>query len=55
MQDLRDKPWRNEELKNLEEDLSRLIKCDLETAARNHKAMTGEKCDDFDPKVSLSS
>ena len=40
VQDLKDKPRRDEELKNLEEDMPRLKESDLEEAPRNYKAKT---------------
>ena len=51
-QDLKDKQWRNEELKNLE-DMPRLHVSDLEKAARSYKAKTGVGCDGFHPNVPL--
>ena len=51
VQDLKDTPRRNEELKNLknldEEDMPRL----LEKVAKSCKAKTGVVCDGFHPKV----
>ena len=52
VQYMEDKPWKNEELKKLEEALPRLKACDLK-ATRLHKAKTGEGYDGFHPKVSL--
>ena len=49
VQDLKDTPRRNEELKNLEADMPRL----LEKAANSCKAKTGVVCDGFHPKVPL--
>ena len=49
VQDLKDTPWRNEELKNLEADMPRL----LEKAAKSCKAKTGVVCDGVHPKVPL--
>ena len=49
VQDLEDTPRRNEELKNLEADMPRL----LEKAAKSCKAKTGVVCDCFHPKVPL--
>ena len=43
VQDLKDTPRRNEELKNLEADMPRL----LEKAAKSCKAKTGVVCDGF--------
>ena len=49
VQDLKDTPQRNEELKKLEADMPRL----LEKAAKSCKAKTGVVCDGFHPKVPL--
>ena len=46
---MQNKPWRNDELKECEEALPRLKECDLEKAARLHKAKTGVGCDGFHP------
>ena len=48
-------PWRSEELKNLDEDMPRLLEKELEKAAKNCKAETGVRCDGFHPKVPLDS
>ena len=40
VQNLEDTPWKNEELKKLEEALPRLKECDLEKASRLYKAKT---------------
>ena len=40
VQDLKDKLYKNEELKNSEEDMPRLKDSDLEKTARNYKAQT---------------
>ena len=53
VQDLNDKPWKNEEMKNSEEDVPRFKEGDVERAARNCKAKTGVGCDGFHPKVPL--
>ena len=45
------KPSKNEELKKSEEALPRLKECGLEKVSRLYKAMTGEGCDGFHPKV----
>ena len=50
---MEDKPWKNEELKKLEEALPRLKECDLKEASRFHKAKTGVGFDGFHPKVPL--
>ena len=52
-QDQKDKPWRNEELKKLEEDTPRLKESDFAKAAKTYKAKTGVGCDGFHPKVPL--
>ena len=51
VQNLEDKPWKNEEMKRLEEALPMLKECDLEKVSRLHKAKTGVGCDGFHPKV----
>ena len=53
MQNVEDKPWKNEELKKLEEVLSRLKECDVEHVSRLYKAKKGVGCDGFHPKVFL--
>ena len=47
------KPWRNEELKECEEAVSRLKEGDLEKASRLYKAKTGVGCNGFHPNVPL--
>ena len=47
VQNVEDKPWKNEELKKLYEA------CDLEKASRLYKAKTGGGCDGFHPKSLL--
>ena len=47
-----DKSWRNEEMKNLEKDMLKLLE-NLEKADKSYKAKTGVVCDGFHPKVSL--
>ena len=42
VQNMQDKPWRNEELRRSEEALPRLKEGDLEEASRLYKAKTGE-------------
>ena len=54
VQNMKDKPWKNEELKNLEEALPRIKECDLEKASRLYKAETGVGCDGFHQKVPLN-
>ena len=53
VQDLKDKPWRNEELKSLDEGMTRLKEGDLEKVARNYKASTGVGCNGFRTEVPL--
>ena len=53
VQNMQDKPWRNEELKKCEEALPRLKEGDVEKASRLYKAKTGVGCDGFHPKVPL--
>ena len=53
MQDLEDKPWRNEGLKSLEEGMTSLKEGDSEKAARNYKALTGVGCNGFRTEVPL--
>ena len=48
---MKDKPWKNEELKKLEE--ARPKECDLEKASRLYKGKAGVGCDGFHPKVRL--
>ena len=50
---MQNKPWRNDELKECEEALSRLKEGDLEKASTLYKAKTGAECDGFHPKVPL--
>ena len=54
VQNVEDKPWKNEESKKLEEALPRLEECDLEKASRLYKAKAGVGCDGFHPKVPLN-
>ena len=53
LQNMQDKPWRNEELKKCEEVLPKLKEGDLEKASRLRKAKTGVGCDGFHPIVPL--
>ena len=53
VQDLEDKPWKNEELKKSEEALPRLNECGLEKVSKLYKAKTGVWCDGFHSKVPL--
>ena len=47
VQNVQDKPWRNEELRRSEEALPRLKEGDLEKASRKYKAKTGVGRDGF--------
>ena len=51
VQNLEDKPWKNEEMRRMEEALR--LKEELEKASRMYKAKTGVGCDGFHPKVLL--
>ena len=51
VQNMQDKPWRNEELRRCEEALPKLKEGDLERASRMYKAQTGVGCDGFHPEV----
>ena len=53
VQDQKNRAWRSEELKKLEEDMPRLIESDLDKASRLRKAKTGVGCGGFHPKVPL--
>ena len=53
IQNMHDKPWRNDELEKSEEALPRLKGCDLEKVTRLYKAKTGVGCDGFHPKAAL--
>ena len=53
IQNMQNKQWRNEELKECEEALPRLKEGDLDKASRLYKAKTGVGCDGFHPKVPL--
>ena len=53
LQNEEDKPWKNEELKKLEEALPRLKECGLGKVSRLYKAKTGVGCDAFHSKVPL--
>ena len=55
VQNLKDKPRRNEELWNLEEDMPRLKEGDPEKAVKTFKAKTGVGCGGFHAKVPLDS
>ena len=54
IQNMQNKQWRNEELKECEETLPRLKEGDLDRASRLYKAKTGEECDGFHLKVLLT-
>ena len=53
VQNLEDKPWKNEEFERWEEALPMLKECELEKVSRLCKAKTGVRCDGFHPKVPL--
>ena len=53
VQNMKDKPWKNEELRRWKEALPRLKECDLEEASRMYKAKTGVGCDGFHPKIPI--
>ena len=53
VQNMQDKPWRNDELRRCEEALPRLKERDLEKTSSMYKAKTGLGCDGFHPKVPL--
>ena len=53
IQNMQNKPWRNDELKICEEALPRLKEGDLEKASTLYKAKTGAACDGFHPKSSF--
>ena len=54
VQHLEDRPWRNKELKSLEEGTPRLKKKELEKAATTCQAKTGVGCDGFHVQVPLN-
>ena len=51
IQNIQNKPWRNEDLKKNEEALPRLKEGDLGKVSRLYKAKIGVVCDSFHPKV----
>ena len=51
VQNVDEKPWKNEELRCVEEALPRLLECHLEEVSRLCKAKTGVGCDGFHSKV----
>ena len=53
VQNVKDKPWKSEELRRWEEALPTFKECDMEGASRMYKAKTGVGCDGFHPKVLL--
>ena len=53
VQNLEDKPWKNEELRSAEEALPRVKESHLEEVSRFYKAKTGVVCDCFHPEVSV--
>ena len=53
VQKVEDNPWKNEELKRLEEALPRLKESRLDEVSRLYKANTGVGCDGCHPKVPL--
>ena len=53
IQNMQNKPWRNEELKECEEALPRLKEGDSDKASILYKTGTGVGCDGFHPKVPL--
>ena len=53
VQNTKDKPSENEELKKLGEALPRVKDCDLEKASRLYKAETGVECDGFNHQSTL--
>ena len=50
---MKDKLWRNEDLRRWEEALPRFKECDLEKASTMYKAKTGVGRDGFHTKVPL--
>ena len=50
---MKNKPWRNDSLKEGDEALPRWKEGDLDKASRLYKAKTGVGCDGFHPKVPL--
>ena len=55
VQNVEEKPWKNEELRRLEEELPWLKEYHLEDASRLYQAKTKVGCDGFHPKVPLDS
>ena len=53
VQNVKEKPWKNEDLRSAEEALPRVKECHLEEVSRLCKAKTGVGCDGFHPKVPL--
>ena len=50
---MKEKPWKNEDLRSAEEALPRVKECHLEEVSRSKKAKTGVGCDGFQPEVPL--
>ena len=48
-----EKPWKNRELRSVEEALQKLKECHLEEVSRLYEAKTGAGCDGFHPEVTL--
>ena len=53
VQNVEEKPWKNEELRSAEEALPRPKECLLEEVSRLFEAKTGVGCDGFHPEVPL--
>ena len=53
VQNVEEKPWKNAELRKLEEALPKLKECHLEKVSRLCEAKTGAGCDGFHPEVPL--
>ena len=53
VQNVEEKPWKNEELRSAQEALPRPKECLLEEVSRLCKAKTGVGCDGFHPEVPL--
>ena len=52
VQNVEEKPWKNEELTSVEEALPRLKECHLQEVSRLCKTKTGVGCESFHPEVS---
>ena len=55
VQNMENKPWKNEDLEKLEEALPRLKECDSQKSLVLYKTKTGVGCDGFPPKILLDS